>query len=239
MRPFWGLYLKEMKILFDSPIGYLVGIFFLGFSGVWFFVIQQFFAQDQASFRSYFGMFPFLFFLVIPGLTMRVWSEERKQGTFELLLTLPLSTGALVGAKLVALASFFFFMLLSTLPVIFLVLPFGDFDRGPILSQYLNTFLLDFCGLNIRQFISSKTSNQISAFLITATILLTFTLADGLGTLFSGTPFQGVFNLFSFQFRYSPFVRGIVDTRDVSFFLLIAWLFYVLTIRSIEKEKWS
>jgi ABC-2 type transport system permease protein len=239
LRPFWGLYVKEFTILLDSPIGYLVGFFFLGFSGVWFFLIQQFFAADQASFRGYFGIFPLVFLLVIPSLTMRVWSEERKQGTFELLLTLPLSTFSLVGAKLSALTTFFTFMLVATLPVIFLVLPFGEFDSGPIVSQYLGSFLLGLSGLSLGQFVSSKTSNQISAFLITATVLMFFTLADGIGIWFSGTAVQRLFNLFSFQFRSSSFVRGIIDTRDVFFFLLVTLGFFLLTIRSLEKEKWS
>jgi len=145
----------------------------------------------------------------------------------------------LVAGKLAALVTYFLFLLFTSVPLVLLVLPFGDFDLGPIGTQYLGSFLLGISGLSLGQFVSSKTSNQISAFLIASSSLLVFTLADSLGRIVSGSWFQRLMNQFSFQFRYGPFVRGIIDTRDLSFFLLITLVFYYLTVRSIDKEKWS
>ncbi len=237
--PLGSLYKKELGVMFDSPMAYVIGIFFLGFTSVWFFVVQEFFALDVASFRPYFGLFPLVFLILLPALTMRSWAEEKRQGTVELLFTLPFREWDLVLAKYFATMTMFCLLLVGTLPVIFLVLPFGSFDPGPIASQYLGTFFLGAAGIALGQYLSSLTSNQVTAFLCSAGVLLVFTLMDRLViSLGSGGTISTVLLNMSFTYRYNGFVRGLVDTRDLVFFLLLAWGFLFLNTRSLVHQKW-
>lgn len=239
-HPVLALYKKELRIVFDSPIAYIVALFFLIFTSVWFFIVQEFFASNNASFRSFFGLFPLVFLAVIPALTMRTWAEEHRQGTMELLATLPIKEWGLVSAKFLANLTVFASLILGTLPVIFLVLPFGDFDSGPILTQYIGSICLGAAGLAIGQYISSLTSNQVSAFLGTAGVLLVFTLLDRLVISGGGSgPLSNALLSVSFTYRFGSFVKGLVDTRDLIFFAVVTWACLFMNSRSLLHQKWS
>lgn len=239
-RPVLALYKKEVRIVFDSPIAYIVAVFFLGFIGVWFFLVQEFFAYNNANLRGLFGIFPIVFLAVIPALTMRTWAEEHRQGTMELLVTLPIKEWGLVLGKYLANLTVFVFLLLGSLPIVLLVLPFGQFDPGVILTQYLGSLMLGATGLAIGQYISSLTANQVSSFLGTAGILLVFTLLDRLviSSGLGGTLGNALLSI-SFTYRFGGFVKGLLDTRDLLFFGLLAWAFLFMNSRSLLHQKWS
>ncbi|NCN04381.1 MAG: ABC transporter permease [Spirochaetales bacterium] len=230
---------KELLIHFTSSKTYFGGAFFLGFTGTWFFVVHQFFAQNSASFRAYFDVFPLVFLVLIPVLTMGIWAEEKKQGTYELLLTLPVGEWQLVGAKFLALVMVFGVMLLGTVPTVILVLPFGDFDRGVIITQYLGSFFLGLAELSLGQYMSSRSQNQMTAFLSTLGVLVLFTLLDRivLSLGFNG-PGAQFFLQGSFTYRYGSFVRGVIDTRDLVFFVILTWSFLFLNGRQLVHERW-
>lgn len=238
-NPFWALVHRELRSGFNSPIAYIVALFFLLFTSVWFFTIQEFFARDTASLRSYFSIFPFVFIVLIPSLTMRSWAEETRQGTLELMVTLPAREWDLVLGKFIANLILLAIILVGTLPTVAAVLPFGDFDPGPIISQYVGIFLLGAAGLALGQSISLFTRNQVSAFISTAGVLLLVTIAEGF-VRGSAVPlfFQRIMAALSLGFHFEDFAKGIIDSQDLFFFLGVIWLFLFINARTLLLRKW-
>jgi ABC-2 type transport system permease protein len=154
---------KELKSYFNSPIAYVVVVTFLVFSSIWVFYLQSFFAANTASLRGYFSVVPIVFIIVMPAITMRSWAEERKLGTLEVLMTLPFRESTLVIGKFVAALALLAIMVGLTLPIPLLASRFGSFDWGELFGQYLGAILLGAAGISVGLFVSSLTTNQISA----------------------------------------------------------------------------
>jgi ABC-2 type transport system permease protein len=239
MRRTFTLLRKELASYFNSPIAYIVVIFFLVFTSVWFFYIQQFVAQNVASLRSYFAIFPIVFIILLPAMTMRSWAEENKSGTVELLLTLPFKEGQTVAGKFLGAFSLLVVMLLLTVPVPLTVSPLGDFESGQIVGQYLGVLLLGAAGLAIGLFISSLSKNQITAFIMSAVVLLFFTLINQVSFLVELPAWAAsVINYLSLDYHFSSFEKGLIDTRDVTFYAALAVFFLYLNTKVLVFRKW-
>jgi len=220
-------------------MAYILGVTFLVFQGVWFFFLYRFPVMNEASLRGYFGLMPGVFTALVPALTMRSWAEEMRLGTAELYLTLPYREGELALAKLLASFLLLTLLLALTLPVPLTLSSLGDFDPGEILGQYLGILLLGAAAVSVGQFASVLTTNQMSAFLLGFFSLLALTtahLAAGAPGLPDGA--AGVFRYFSLSAHYESFRKGVLDSRDLVFFLLVPVLFQLLTVRVLVWRKW-
>lgn len=238
MRGFSALFRKEFRGSFNTPIAYMVLAGFLVFTAVWTFVINDFFAADIASLRGYFGIMPIVFVVLVPAITMRVWAEERRAGTDEILLTLPADESSLVLAKYASSLCLVLIAIGLTAFVPISVRRLGDFERGEILGQYIGLVLLAGSGVAIGQFVSSLARNQISAFLFSALILLALTLIGEIPAVVDlPLPIASTLNYLSLDAHYRTFVRGILDTRDIVFFVGLSALALILNTRVLVLRK--
>jgi ABC-2 type transport system permease protein len=223
---------RELRAYFTTPVAYIVVVFFLVVTSAWFFFAQQFFAQDAATLRGYFSLWPVVFILLLPALTMRSWAEERRQGTAEILLTLPIRERELVAGKFVAAFALLLVLVVLTLPVVLSVAPFGAFEPGQIAMEYLGVLLLGCAGIAAGQFVSALSANQISAFLFGVVFMLVITM---IGQIPAMTVLPGwlatAFSWISFDFHFDSFSKGVFDTRDVLYFLVLCGAFLSFTTK--------
>jgi gliding motility-associated transport system permease protein len=233
-----GLIKKELKSYFNSPIAYIVVLFFVMFSNIYYFFFNQFFAQNVASMRTFFALMPVIFIILLPSITMRSWAEEKKLGTEELLLTLPLRDIDLVLGKFLSSLMLLSVMLLLTVPVPMTLSIMGDFENGQILGEYFGTILLGAAGLAVGQFISSVTSNQISAFIFSVIALLFITMIGEVNLIFNIPEWMAnFFNYLSFSSHFESLKKGLLDTRDLIYFMIITFYFLYLNTKVIEIRK--
>ncbi len=239
MRNMAPLVKKELGSFFNSPVAYILGVAFLVFMSVWFFFVYRFPASGVATLRGYFGVMPLVFVVLVPALTMRSWAEERKLGTAELLLTLPYRESALVLAKFAAAFLLLALLLVLTVPVPLTVLPLGDFETGEILGEYMGVLLLGAAAVSIGQFASVLSSNQISAFLLGFFTLLFFSLVHLLAGAFDPPAAAAAFFRYvSLDHHFQSFRKGVLDSRDLVYFLATAFLFQYLTVKALVFRKW-
>lgn len=233
-----GLIKKELKAYFNSPMAYLVVLFFILSLNIFFFFFGQFFANDNASMRNYFSIMPILFILILPAISMRSWAEERKLRTDELLFTLPLSEFEIVMGKFLSAVFLLCIMIILTFPVPIMLNMFGSFERGQIIGEYTGTFLLGISGLAVGQFISSRTSNQISAYIFSVVVLIFITFIGDITMMININPAVGkIFSYLSLSTHFASFEKGIFDTRDFAYFTIITSLFLYLNIKVIKLKK--
>jgi ABC-2 type transport system permease protein len=230
---------KELRSYFNSPIAYVVMVTFVLFCSIWVFFLQSFFAADTASLRSLFGVIPVVFIIVMPAITMRSWAEERKLGTIEVLLTLPFKEGTLVLGKFLAAVTLLAIMVGLTLPLPLLLSRFGQFDWGEVAGQYIGALLLGCAGISVGLFVSSLATNQVSSFLISLFVLLVFTLISQVNLAFNlPILLAKVFNYLALGAHFSNFQKGLVDTRDLFFYLLVCAVFLYLNVKTLVFKKW-
>jgi ABC-2 type transport system permease protein len=229
---------KELYSWFFSPALYGITVFFLLFVSVWFYHFQNFFAMDIASLRSFFGIFPLAFILVIPVLTMKSWAEERKLGSAEILFTMPFTEWELVLGKFLSCFFLLLGMIILTLPVPLTLLPLGSFDPGVIFAEYLGAVLLGASAAALGLFLSSVSKTQAAAFLGSAVVLMAVML---LASLTQNMPpaLATFINYISLSFHFESFARGLLDTRDIVFFLLITGLFLFLNTQVLIFRRWN
>jgi ABC-2 type transport system permease protein len=246
---------KEMRLYFGSPVAYVVFTFFLLISG-WFFS-QIFLFYSDASMRSFmqpqFGqnlnvienvMRPLftnmsvvlLFF--IPMLTMRLFAEEKRSGTIELLLTYPIRDGEVLAGKYLASLALFALLLALTLLYPGLVAYFTKVEWGPIFSGYLGLLLTGAVFLAVGVLVSSMTENQIVAGFGTFGILLAFWIV-GWGAEFAGGTLRGVLQYLSIGDHLDGFTRGLIDTKDLVYYVTGIGLALFLTLRSLDSKRWK
>ena len=231
----WKVIMKrELSAYFSSPIAYIVCCIFLVFSGFWLFF--AFFAMRRADLRRFFESLPIFFSLFIPALTMRVFSEEKRSGSFETLLTLPVSTVDVVTGKYLATLASALLMLLPTLSYALTCSMFGTPDAGPIIGGYLGSVLLCAAFTAIGLYASSRTKDQIVAFLVPLAICISLSLVNQLAFLLPGTIVSFV-SFISASSHFESISRGIVDTRDILYFISLTAVFFVLTVQSIENAR--
>ncbi|MBI3099135.1 MAG: ABC transporter permease [Planctomycetes bacterium] len=168
----WAITRREFGAYFNSPIAYVFIAAFLGATMFFFFTYPDFLAIRQASLDNLFNWVPWIFMFFIPAVTMRLWAEERKAGTLEVLLTMPVTTTQAVLGKFLASVAFLAVAIAGTFPLPVLVCWLGDPDRGPMIGGYLGTLLMGAAYIAVGCFLSSITRNQIIAFIIS--LLVTF-----------------------------------------------------------------
>jgi ABC-2 type transport system permease protein len=230
---------KELRTSLNSASSYLAAIFFLTLGSLWFLRIHNFAARDYASFREFFSIFPLLFIVLIPLLTMKIWADERRGGTIEILFSMPYRMWQLVLGKFLGAFLQFAVIMLLTLPLILILSQLGDFDFGQILIQYVGVLLLGAASISMGQWISALSGNQITAALISISAMLLFILVfDAIAGAMRGF-FSDLLRYFSLSSHFNSFARGVLDSRDLSFFILMTMLFLYLNARSLLLKKWS
>jgi len=229
---------KELRFWIYSPALYGITFFFLLFVSVWFYYFQRFFAMDTASLRPFFSGFPLAFILVIPVLTMKAWTEEKKLGSAELLFTLPFTEWELVWGKFLTCLTLLLGMLLLTLPVPLTLLRLGHFDAGVIFAEYAGVILLGACASAIGLFLSAVSKTQAAAFLGSAVILLLMTVLTAL-TQDMPPALAAFVNYISLSFHFESFSRGLLDSRNLAFFLFTTGLFLFLNTQVLIFRKWG
>ncbi len=221
MRQVTHICRKEFKSYFVSPIAYIVISIFLLVTGWFFFSI--FFLYDQANLRNFFELLPIIFSFVVPAITMRLFSEELNIGSYEILLTLPVTFWDVVLGKFLAGVGFLACMLIPTLSYPITVSFLGQLDWGPVFGGYIGAVLLGATFTAIGLFASSLTRNQITAFIIGVAICFGLTVIDK--TLFflprSALGFIGYLGA---DFHFQNISRGIVDSRDILYFLSVSFI---------------
>lgn len=230
---------KEFRSYFQSPIAYIFITVFLVLTQWLLFWLGNFFLVNQATLRDFFGFVPWVFLLFVPAVTMRLWAEERKVGTLELLMTFPVKDWEAVVGKFVAALAFLAVALACTLPLAFTVAALGNPDNGALVGGYLGSLLLGGAYLAIGLWASGLTQNQIVAFILTAvTCFLLYIIGHPL--VLSSVPralVPFVANL-SLAYHFESIGRGVIDSRDVLYYLSIMAFFLFLNARSIESRKW-
>lgn len=209
---------KEFKDYFVSPIAYIVISIFLLVTG-WFF-FTPFFLYDQASLRNFFSLLPLIFSFIIPAVSMRLFSEELNVGSYETLLTLPVTFKDIIIGKFAASVAFVAIMLLPTLLYPISISFMGQLDIGPVIGGYIGSILLGGAFSSICLFASSLTRNQIIAFIIGVTICFALTMLDKM-LFFMPQSLIGLLAYSGADFHFQNISKGIIDTRDILYFASI------------------
>lgn len=238
MNTAWTITKKEFSSYFQSPIAYIFITVFLVLTQWLFF--RGFFIVGQATLREFFGLVPIVFLLFVPAVTMRLWAEEKKLGTLELLLTFPVKDWEVVMGKYIASLGFLAVSVLLTIPLAITVAALGNPDNGALVGGYVGCILMGGAYLAIGLWISGLTQNQIVAFIITAVIcFVLYIIGDPI--VLSSVPQALVpfFSNLSIGYHFESIGRGVLDSRDLIYYLSIIGFFLFLNIRSVESRQWS
>jgi ABC-2 type transport system permease protein len=248
MRNTVTLFKRELAGYFATPVAYVFICIFLLLCGVLTFYLGEFYDRGQATLgASFFEFHPILYIVLIPALSMRLWAEERKQGTIELLMTLPVTLPQLVLSKFLAAWVFAGVALLATFPLWIIVNYLGDPDNGVIVASYAASWLMAGGYLAMGACISSLTKNQVIAFVLSVMACLVFLIAglppvaeflrSSLSWLPAGEAIVKAFSSFSFLTHFGAISRGVIDLRDMVFFASFIGVFLFLNAVVIELKK--
>ena len=227
-----AIYRREMRSYFSTPLAYVFIVIFLMLAGIFTFYLGGFFARAQADLEPFFTWHPWLYLFLAPALGMRLWAEERKTGTFELLMTLPVSMGDAVMGKFLAAWSMMAISLALTFPLWITVNVLGNPDNGVIVAGYLGSLLMSGAYLAVSACVSSGTRNQVIAFVVSVVLCFTFLLLgfplilDLFKPLFPAAVISFMSTV-GFLQHFDSIVRGVVDIRDVLYFITFIglWLY--------------
>ncbi|HEX5138584.1 MAG TPA: ABC transporter permease [Planctomycetota bacterium] len=239
MRSVVVLSWKEIRQIFLSPIAYTFLSVFVVFVTYLFF--SSFFLYGQATTDGLFAYFPIMFAIVIPGLTMRMWAEERKQGTIEFLLTSPIETWHIVVAKFLAGLVLVVLCALTTIYVPVTANQFGPLDWGPTIGGYLGSIFLGATFIAVAMFLSAFTQDQIVSLLLGVIFLMTLVLIGHpivTDQLSPGGWLVHIFRTISPMTRYESIGRGVIDIRDLFYFFAMTVFFLYLNVRAIDLRRW-
>lgn len=242
MNMLWALGKRELASYFATPIAYVFIVVFLMLSGAFTFFIGNFFERGQADLASFFFFHPWLYLFLVPALAMRLWADERKTGTLELLLTLPVRIWQAVLAKFLAAWAFTGLALALTFPLWITVNYLGTPDNGAILAAYLGSFLMAGAFLAIGACISALTKSQVLAFIITVVVCLLFILAGFPLVLsaFSAWAPTAVVNAvasLSFLTHFDAISRGVLDLRDLLYFIALIAVWLTANVIVVDMKK--
>ena len=238
----WVIFKRELGSYFATPIAYVFIVIFLLLSGIFTFYLGNFFDRGQADLLPFFTFHPWLYLFLIPALAMRLWAEERKSGTIELLLTLPVTILEAVLGKFLAAWAFTAIALFFTFPLWITINDLGEPDNAIILAGYLGSLLMAGAFLSIGSCMSALTKNQVVAFIITVVVCLAFILSGFPLVLdfFKGwTPqiLLETISSFSFLTHFNAIGKGVIDLRDVIYFLSLMGFWLFATVILIEMKK--
>jgi ABC-2 type transport system permease protein len=227
------IFKKEFKSFFLSPIAYIVIAIFLVVTG-WFF-FSGFFLNGRADLRNFFSMLPIVLCFVIPAITMRLYAEELRSGSYELLTTLPVSISEVLIGKYLAALAFIIVMMVPTVSYAVFIAFLGDVDWGPVIGGYVGAVLLAASYSALGVFASSLTKNQIIAFIIGLSLCFFLFIIDKV--LFFAPGFMvGVLQFLGSDYHFRNIERGILDTRDIIYFLSVSFIALYVTHR-VTQEK--
>ena len=233
---------RELSGYFATPLAYVFIVIFLALTGAFTFYLGGFYERGQADLAPFFNFHPWLYLFLVPAISMRLWSEERKSGSIELLMTLPVTMGQAVLGKFLAAWAFTAVALALTFPIWITVNYLGDPDNGVIVAGYLGSLLMAGAFLAIGSCISAANRNQVIAFIVTVAICFVFLLAGFPLVLdfFSGWAPQALVDTIaglSFLTHFASISKGVLDLRDILYFLLVigTWLYATAIVIDIKK----
>ncbi len=244
MSTLFAIYKREFTSYFVTPVAYVFIVIFLFMTGIFTFYIGAFFETNQADLEPFFRFHPWLYLFLIPAISMRLWSDERKSGTIELLMTLPISITDAVLGKYLAAWSFTAIALALTFPMWLTVNYLGNPDNAVILASYTGSLIMAGGFLAIGSCISAFTKSQVIAFVISVVICFMFILSGFpmVLDLFRGWVPQAVLDAiasFSFLTHFTSIKKGVIDIRDVIYFsaLIIFWLYVNVVVVEMKKAS--
>lgn len=236
MKNVFVLVKKELKDYFISPIAYVVISAFIIISGIIF--TKDLFVENQASLSNFIQIVPALLIIVIPALTMRSWSEEKKSGTLEIISTFPISKTEIMISKFISCFLFVLFVLILTFPIPLTLNVLGNPDNGVIIGSYFGLILLSASYIAIGQFISINTENQIVAFILSSSIIaVLYVFGEPTFLQFIPSYLRDFFESLGLGAHFRSIARGVIDSRDLLYYLsIIALLLYFIN-KSYERIK--
>lgn len=235
MRNVWAIATRELRSYFLSPLAYLVAAFFIFGSGLLFWLILQ--SAREASLRGLIQNVFVLFLFVIPMISMRLLAEEQRSGTMELLMTNPVQEWQIVAGKFIGSELFIGFMLVVTLVFPLFLFIFGSPDAGPIVTGYLGVIVQGSAFLAVGLLASSLTDNPIVAGVVSFIVLLAFWLSDNIGQAIGGS-FGTVVSYLSLINHVQSFSQGVIDSKDLVFYLTVIAAGLVLSTLSLQSRRY-
>ena len=242
MHNIWIVSRRELSAYFTSPLAYIFIVIFLALSGGLTFFFGAWLDRGQADLQVFFIYHPYLYLFLIPAVGMRLWAEERKTGTIEFLLTLPVTTGEIVLGKFLAAWVFAGIALALTFPMWLTVDFLGDPDHGVVLASYIGSLLMAGAYLAIGSCMSAITRNQVIAFVVSITVCFLFTVSGAPIVLdfFAAFAPQIVIDWvasFSFLRHFEAIANGVIDLRDLVYFLSIMAFWLFANVLVVESKK--
>lgn len=236
------IFKRELASYFATPLAYVFILIFLVLSGVFTFYLGGFFESGQANLSPFFNFHPWLYLFLVPAIAMRLWAEERKSGTIELLMTLPITRFDAVTGKFLAAWVFAGLALLLTFPMVITVNYLGEPDNGAIITGYIGSWLLAGAYLAIGSCMSALAKNQVIAFILSVSVCFLFIVSgfpmvlDGFSAWAPQWMIDAVASL-SFLTRFDAISKGVIDLRDLLFFLTLiaAWLAATAVVIDLKK----
>lgn len=236
------IFKRELASYFATSLAYVFILIFLVLSGVFTFYLGGFFESGQANLSPFFNFHPWLYLFLVPAIAMRLWAEERKSGTIELLMTLPITRFDAVTGKFLAAWVFAGLALLLTFPMIITVNYLGEPDNGAIITGYIGSWLLAGAYLAIGSCMSALAKNQVIAFILSVSVCFLFIVSgfpmvlDGFSAWAPQWVIDAVASL-SFLTRFDAISKGVIDIRDLLYFLTLiaAWLAATAVVIDLKK----
>jgi len=236
LKKIYTLFKKELFAYFNSPIAYIFIAVFL-IVGNWLF-FNSFFVIGQANMRNYFILLPWIFLFLTPAITMRVWAEEKRSGTIEFLLTLPVTDWQAVLGKFLAALAFLAAALVLTASLPITVSYLGNADFGPIIGSYIGAIFMGAAYLALGLFVSALTKNQIIAFIAAiAACFIFFFIGDEFITMTAPRFIAPLLQFLGLGTHFNGVARGVIDTKDIIYYLSFIWLFLWLNKEIVALRK--
>ncbi len=241
-RPTLAIFRRELKSYYATPVAYVFIVIFLLMAMAFTFYFGGFYQRGQADLQPFFDFHPWLYLFLVPAVAMRLWSEERKSGTIELLLSLPVTMWQAVLGKFFAAWVFIGMALALTFPIWLTVNYLGDPDNGVIVASYLGSWLMAGAFLAVGACLSAATRNQVVAFILTVVVCFVLLMAgfplvlDGARAMLPQGLVDAIANL-SFLTHFAAIAKGVLDLRDILFFLLTIgfWLYACAVVIDLKK----
>lgn len=233
---------RELGGYFSTPLAYVFLVIFLAGAGAVTFYMGNFFGRGQADLLAFFGFHPWLFLVLIPAVGMRLWAEERKTGTIELLMTLPVTTGQVVAGKFLAAWAFTAIAIALTFPIWISVSYLGDPDHGVIIASYLGSLLMAGALLALTSCLSALTKNQVIAFVVGAAASFIFMVSGldivlGFFTNWAPAYIVDLVASMSFLTHFQTITKGVVEVPSMVFFLSLMAVCLFINVQIVELKK--
>jgi ABC-2 type transport system permease protein len=242
MHPVWTIFKRELRAYFTTPLAYVFIVIFLALAGSFAFFLGGFFERGQADLSAFFVFHPWLYLFLVPAIAMRLWAEERRTGTIELLMTLPATTFAAVLGKFLAAWLFAGIALALTFPIWLTVNWLGDPDNGVILASYLGSWVMAGAFIAIGACVSTLTKNQVIAFVVGAAVCFLFLMSGVDLVLAAFRPWAPPLVVetvasFSFLTHFGELMKGVVDAATLLFFASLIVICLVVNTLLVDLEK--